>query len=430
MRTRSAVAAGRPRSPWGSPAAADPRRTARSPPRPPDRPRRSIRTRPRSARRATSPTTRPSSPTARPARGYAVKVPEGWARTSCRRRDDVHRQAQRDPGPDARRRPRRAPRGARPSCRSSRTVRATSPGGSRPSPARPARPSASPTSPTHPRDAVDRQDGTTPSSATSSSTTAGRRADAVGPEGRRQRRPVEDRHRLAAVDAMTRRCEADSLYPLLPRRRRRDARPAGRLADASRPARSSPSPGPSGSGKSTLLACLAGLDEPDGGMVTHRRRAAVAPPGGGARRACARAASGCSTSTRTSSGTCRSRGNVALAQRLGDAAPAPATHGAPSCSSAARSRARARARPAPAVRRRARARGPRGGAGQRPAGAARRRADRRARRGHRAARPRRCCATAPTAGAAVLIVTHNPAGGRGADREIRLRDGRVDEREP
>src|ERR1700730_18209038 len=25
--------------------------------------------------------------------------------------------------------------------------------------------------------------------------------------------------------------------------------------------------GPSGSGKSTLLACLAGLDEPDGGMV-------------------------------------------------------------------------------------------------------------------------------------------------------------------
>ena len=26
--------------------------------------------------------------------------------------------------------------------------------------------------------------------------------------------------------------------------------------------------GPSGSGKSTLLACIAGLDEPDGGMVT------------------------------------------------------------------------------------------------------------------------------------------------------------------
>lgn len=26
--------------------------------------------------------------------------------------------------------------------------------------------------------------------------------------------------------------------------------------------------GPSGSGKSTLLACLAGLDEPDGGIVT------------------------------------------------------------------------------------------------------------------------------------------------------------------
>jgi putative ABC transport system ATP-binding protein len=26
--------------------------------------------------------------------------------------------------------------------------------------------------------------------------------------------------------------------------------------------------GPSGSGKSTLLSCLAGLDEPDGGMVS------------------------------------------------------------------------------------------------------------------------------------------------------------------
>ena len=30
--------------------------------------------------------------------------------------------------------------------------------------------------------------------------------------------------------------------------------------------------GPSGSGKSTLLACLAGLDEPDGGLVTIEGR--------------------------------------------------------------------------------------------------------------------------------------------------------------
>ena len=39
--------------------------------------------------------------------------------------------------------------------------------------------------------------------------------------------------------------------------------------------------GPSGSGKSTLLACLAGLDEPDGGC--HYRRSPIdATIGGGA----------------------------------------------------------------------------------------------------------------------------------------------------
>ena len=67
--------------------------------------------------------------------------------------------------------------------------------------------------------------------------------------------------------AMTAALEADEPVPLLPRRRRRDAGPAGRVARASQRGELVAVTGPSGSGKSTLLACLAGLDEPDGGMV-------------------------------------------------------------------------------------------------------------------------------------------------------------------
>ena len=74
--------------------------------------------------------------------------------------------------------------------------------------------------------------------------------------------------------------------------------------------------GPSGSGKSTLLACLAGLDEPDGGIGPRRRRAPLAPLRGGARARCARGASACSSSRSTSSGTCRSPRTSTLAQRL------------------------------------------------------------------------------------------------------------------
>ena len=43
-----------------------------------------------------------------------------------------------------------------------------------------------------------------------------------------------------------------------------------------------------------------------------------------------------------------------------------------------------------------------------------------------APRPRRCCASGPPHGTAVLVVTHAPQSRAAADREIRLRDGRLE----
>ncbi len=88
-----------------------------------------------------------------------------------------------------------------------------------------------------------------------------------GPEGRRQRRPVADRHRLAAVDGDDRRRSRPtaSTASSTPATTRRSRCAASR--SPSQPGELVAVTGPVGSGKSTLLACLAGLDEPDGGMV-------------------------------------------------------------------------------------------------------------------------------------------------------------------
>jgi putative ABC transport system ATP-binding protein len=77
---------------------------------------------------------------------------------------------------------------------------------------------------------------------------------------------VEDRDEFGAVDGMSARLEAESLYRFF------------HAGDDETLALQGVSltvdggdvvavTGPSGSGKSTLLSCLAGLDEPDGGMV-------------------------------------------------------------------------------------------------------------------------------------------------------------------
>jgi putative ABC transport system ATP-binding protein len=181
--------------------------------------------------------------------------------------------------------------------------------------------------------------------------------------------------------------------------------------------------GPSGSGKSTLLACLAGLDEPDGGMVRiggerlsrrpEEERARVRAEGIGVLYQQANLVGHLSVDD-----------NVALAERLGGHRTATQWRAEllERCGLTARAHARPHqlsggelARAALAV---ALANDPAVLLADEPTGeldevTARRILD--LLRGR------------ATDGTAVLLVTHAPDVAAGADREIRLRDGRVEE---
>lgn len=180
--------------------------------------------------------------------------------------------------------------------------------------------------------------------------------------------------------------------------------------------------GPSGSGKSTLLACLAGLDEPDGGMVTlDGERLSRRPE---QQRAALRAGKlGMLYQQANLVGHLSVADNVALAQRLGDSADRHDWRATllERCGITARAAARpsqlsggelARAGLAVAL-----ANDPPVLLADEPTGEL---DEVTARRVLALLRDR------ASAGAAVLIVTHDPEVAGAADREIRLRDGRID----
>jgi len=180
--------------------------------------------------------------------------------------------------------------------------------------------------------------------------------------------------------------------------------------------------GPSGSGKSTLLACLAGLDEPDGGMVTiDGERLSRRPE---EQRAAIRARKlGMLYQHGNLVGHLSVNANMALAQRLGDAGANDAWKAEllERCGIAARAGARpsqlsggelARAGLAVAL-----ANDPAVLLADEPTGEL---DDVTAERVLTLLRDR------ANAGTAVLIVTHNPQVAAAADREIRLLDGRID----
>ena len=179
--------------------------------------------------------------------------------------------------------------------------------------------------------------------------------------------------------------------------------------------------GPSGSGKSTLLALLAGLDEPDGGTVTlDGERLSRRPE---EQRAALRASKlGMLYQHANLVGHLSVTANIALAQRLGDSATGDAWRGKllKHCAIAGRAGARASqlsggelARAGLAV---ALANDPPVLLADEPTGEL---DEATARRVLALLRDR------ADAGTAVLIVTHNPDVASAADREIRLRDGRI-----
>jgi putative ABC transport system ATP-binding protein len=188
--------------------------------------------------------------------------------------------------------------------------------------------------------------------------------------------------------------------------------------------------GPSGSGKSTLLACLAGLDEPDGGMVTlGGERLSRRPEEYRARRRAEQL--GMLFQHANMVGHLTVQENIELAQRLGGSG---SDRGSPDaawrsallarCGIAARSGARpselsggelTRAGLAVAL-----ANDPVVLLADEPTGEL---DDAAAERVMRLLRER------ADAGFAVLVVTHDPEVAAAADREIRLLDGRIVEPE-
>ena len=180
--------------------------------------------------------------------------------------------------------------------------------------------------------------------------------------------------------------------------------------------------GPSGSGKSTLLACLAGLDEPDGGMVTlDGERLSRRPE---EERAALRARHvGMLYQHANLVGHLSVAENIALAQRLGRSAQRAdwSTTLLAKCAITARAAARpaqlsggelARAGLAVAL-----ANDPSVLLADEPTGEL---DEVTARRVLALLRER------ADAGTAVLIVTHDPQVAAAADRTIRLCDGRID----
>jgi putative ABC transport system ATP-binding protein len=177
--------------------------------------------------------------------------------------------------------------------------------------------------------------------------------------------------------------------------------------------------GPSGSGKSTLLACLAGLDEPDGGMVSVAGERLSRRPEAARARLRSRHI-GLLYQQINLVGHLSVADNVALAQRLAGGRRALSPDVLERCAIAHRAGARpaqlsggelARAGLAVAL-----ANAPAVVLADEPTGeldevTAERILD--------------LLAQLAEAGAAVLVVTHSPQVAARADREIRLRDGQV-----